>query len=652
MDKSTLTQKNYASVYNETTKPKKPKRRDKSDLGPDFVAPDGGWGWVICVAAGLNNFFMFPALQQYGLIYRARMSTLGFDAKETTIIVNVVMTLSSLVGIVNGAMFRRFTFRQVALAGTTLGFLGIFGSAFCVTFWQYIICLSLIYGVGLGLAMAAVSLAVNTYFKHSRRRATGFSWTITGLGPIIFPYVSTFLLDYYGSLGTILVYAGIAFNAVLCALTLQPVMRHVRKPEKPEPDSVDPKEQPELLEANGNLLSTGSDPWSDYECKYCQYQRRAKRGIFSSQYLFNDDDPDQPGYEITDPGTPMLARANDGWFGSKLSLASERRQVLLRQASVSVVASAATKLSRDNLDKLEEANEADRLQRQQESAVGLSKPNYFSRERGDLGRYASKASIYSKPGGEELLRCTCAEDKAVLEKSAAALRLQEQALQAAVEAEEVAKRKMKFRQKVAKFFDLDLLRNVTFVNLVIGMSIMMFGEMNFSVLTPFILDSYGYTNEQCSLVMSLLACMDISVRFLAPLFLEKVNLDNRVLFAFGIVCIAVGRVIVTMASSYNVIVAVFLLIGFGKGFRTIFSPLIIPSYVPLRRLPAASGLQLIFNTLFSFAMGPLLGVITNAYGYSATIHCINTLTAVALLMWIAESAIRRALGKPYSPPEQ
>lgn len=41
---------------------------------------------------------MFPALQQYGLIYRARMSTLGFDAKDTTIIVNVVMTLSSLVG--------------------------------------------------------------------------------------------------------------------------------------------------------------------------------------------------------------------------------------------------------------------------------------------------------------------------------------------------------------------------------------------------------------------------------------------------------------------------------------------------------------------------------------------------------------------------
>ncbi|XP_020805270.1 uncharacterized protein LOC110181750 isoform X1 [Drosophila serrata] len=650
MDKSNLTEKNRIHVYNDTTKPKKPKRRDKSDLGPNFVAPDGGWGWVVCLAAGLNNFFLFPALQQYGLIYRVRMHSLGFDAKQTTTIVNVVMAISSLVGIVNGAMFRRFTFRQVALTGTTLAFVGIFLSAFCTNFWQYIICLSAIYGIGLGLAMAATSLAVNTYFKLRRRRATGFSWTITGLGPIFFPQVSTFLLDYYGAQGSILIYAGIAMNAVLCALTLQPVLWHVKKPEKAalqvamegEPD----KDQPEqLMEANGNLLTPANDPWKDYECKYCQYQKRGKRGIFSSQYLFNVDDPERPGYEITEPGTPMLARANDGWFGSKLSLTSEHtggaryrtRQALMRQVS---------SRSRENLERLE----SPRDQEQQDQATAgapLYKPNYFNREREDMDRYASKTSVYSRPGQEELLRCTCAEDKALLQKTAEALQLEQMGDQdQEVMAEEEAKRRMTFFQKVSKFFDLDLLRDFTFVNLAVGMSIMMFGEMNFSVLTPFILNSFGYSDTQISLVMSLLACMDISVRFLAPLALEKVKLDNRVLFAFGILCIAVGRVVVSFTSSYEVMIGVFLLIGFGKGFRTIFSPLIIPSYVPLNRLPAASGLQLIFNTMFSFAMGPILGILTEAFGYAATIHTINALTCLALLLWLTESVVRRILGRP------
>lgn len=30
-------------------------RRNKCDLGPDFVAPDGRWGWVILAAAGCSN---------------------------------------------------------------------------------------------------------------------------------------------------------------------------------------------------------------------------------------------------------------------------------------------------------------------------------------------------------------------------------------------------------------------------------------------------------------------------------------------------------------------------------------------------------------------------------------------------------------------
>lgn len=30
-------------------------RRNKCDLGPDFIAPDGGWGWAILIAAGCSN---------------------------------------------------------------------------------------------------------------------------------------------------------------------------------------------------------------------------------------------------------------------------------------------------------------------------------------------------------------------------------------------------------------------------------------------------------------------------------------------------------------------------------------------------------------------------------------------------------------------
>ncbi|KAM7348643.1 outsiders isoform 1-T4 [Cochliomyia hominivorax] len=628
MEKSALTEQNNTVVYKQTTKPKK-KRRDKSDLGPDFVAPDGGWGWVVCLAAGFSNFSLFPALQQYGLIYRERMKSLGFDAKQTTTIVNVVMAISSLTGLVNGAMFRRFTFRQVAMVGSLLGFIGIFLSAFCVEFWQYVVCFSSIYGIGLGLCMAATALAVNTYFKNKRRKATGFSWTITGLGPIIFPHFSTILMAAYGAQGSILIYSAIALNAFLCSLTLQPVLWHVRKPEK----------EKIITETNGNTIQNtavtaiDTKDLPEFECKFCQYQRKGKRSIFSSQYLFNDDDPERPGYEITEPATPMLARANDGWYGSRMSLASEKlprfrpSKLLRRQHS--------------RIDGGEHGPE----DHNNDGEAGLFKPNYFNREKEDEDRYTSKLSIYSKPGADEF-HCTCAEEKALLQTLTEEEKKKEaEQLEAAIEEEERIKAKMTFLQKLIKFFDLDLLKDFTFVNLAMGMTIMMFGEMNFSVLTPFILNSFGYTDGQISLAMSLLGGMDISVRFLAPFALEKVKLDNRVLFAFGIIAISVGRLIVTLTDSFNVVVAVFVLIGFGKGFRTIFSPLIIPSYVPLNRLPAASGLQLIFNSIFSFAFGPILGIITDAFSYKVTIHFINCLTCLALSLWLGESLVRKMLNK-------
>lgn len=606
--------------------PKKPKRRDKSDLGPDFVAPDGGWGWVVCIGAGLSNLAMYPPLQQYGMIYRQRMFNLGFSAKETTTIANIMLSLASLIGIVNGAMFRRFSYRQVAIVGSILIFSGILLSAACTTFWQYVLCVSVIYGIGQGLNVSALSLAVNTYFKNRRRRAFGFMWTITGLGPIIFPHFTSLILIYYGGPGTILIYAAISLNAFLCALTLQPVSWHTSK----APTQSDAKLSEPVLEGivNTTTPSATIQLKMEPECKYCQYMKRSSPSVVATQFDFDDHDLAISNLEISEPDTPLMSRANDE-FGSRSLLNFSGEAIKL----------------------------ANKIQGQSSQKAPIAEAEKGNADSGDDDEVKENSSVQTNHTPNDNLpaefRCTCAEDRALLGdhnsaevKSAPITLVVNQAKIETFDPKlETHKHELSFKQKVVKFFDLDLLKDFTFVNLVMGMTVMMFAEINFSILVPFILDQYGYSNEQISTAMSMQGGMDICVRFLAPIALERVGkLSNQVLFAFGIIAISLGRLLITLTDSYRVTLALFVLIGFGRGFRTIFSSLIIPSYVPLKRLPAATGLQLVCNTLFTLAVGPILGVITDATSYTVTIHFLNLLTSLALLIWLLEYLVRRMLG--------
>lgn len=56
-------------------------------------------------------------------------------------------------------------------------------------------------------------------------------------------------------------------------------------------------------------------------------------------------------------------------------------------------------------------------------------------------------------------------------------------------------------------------------------------------------------------------------------------------------------------------------IGLNKGLRTVFMALVIPSYIQLDRLPAATGLQLLFAGIFYFVAGPLVGSVAQITYY-------------------------------------
>jgi len=80
-------------------------------------------------------------------MFRERLIDLGMTSSQVTAIINTNPAVSACTGLLNGPMFRRFTFRQVAMAGALLCFSGIVLTAFCETFAGYIFAYAVLYGI-------------------------------------------------------------------------------------------------------------------------------------------------------------------------------------------------------------------------------------------------------------------------------------------------------------------------------------------------------------------------------------------------------------------------------------------------------------------------------------------------------------------------
>lgn len=371
-------------------------------------------------------------------------------------------------------------------------------------------------------------------------------------------------------------------HAVSCSLLLQPVRWHTKK--KPKNNLI---EQPEI------------------ECRQCQSLKKKSHSLVSSQYLHNVDDYFATGYEIIDPGTPMLAKANDGWYssssakrslyGSKMSLASRKMSEI--DSFVNIVSSAApeTKLKRKTesrpKDKIEENPLEDCPSHKSPQDLKQHKPkhltvnsirsyktspttpttknppllrqisenkylkdnnsnrsmhennqsfrkraNTFNIEKEVLNVAKDKLERYVNDANARSIKCTCEEVRQAYNKEI------ELRKQTASENGDGAKNDFSLWQKIAIFFDLDLLKDFTYINIMVGVTIANFAELNFSVLTPFVLADYGFENSQIALCMSLLGITDISVRFFIPFIAGFIGWENRTFFLFGVLGMAAGRV--------------------------------------------------------------------------------------------------------------
>ncbi|KAI5634329.1 major facilitator superfamily domain-containing protein [Phthorimaea operculella] len=167
--------------------------------------------------------------------------------------------------------------------------------------------------------------------------------------------------------------------------------------------------------------------------------------------------------------------------------------------------------------------------------------------------------------------------------------------------------KQSFIRKFIALMDLDLLKDWSFLNLLLGLSLFWSGELQFRMLTPFFIRNMGYNTNDTAFCLSMTAITDILVRLILPPIFDRTAISKKMIFFVSSFFLAATRSVLAEQTEWIPLMIWLSICGFFRGMCLSNFTLTISEYCPLEKLPAAFGLHMVSKGVLVVLIGPLIG---------------------------------------------
>ncbi|CAG7818808.1 unnamed protein product [Allacma fusca] len=201
--------------------------------------PDGGWGWVVVLAAFLVNMIADGVTFSFGVFYVEFNSYFGESKSKTAWIGSLLASMPLLSGPIASSLADRFGCRRVTIAGSLLSTMGFVLSYYANSVEMLYLTFGVLTGFGLSLCYVAAVVIVAYYFEQRRSLATGLSVCGGGIGTLIFGPLTTKLISSYGWRGTTLIFAGAFLHLSVCGALMRDLEWTKKRVQKAHPPGVD-----------------------------------------------------------------------------------------------------------------------------------------------------------------------------------------------------------------------------------------------------------------------------------------------------------------------------------------------------------------------------------------------------------------------------
>ncbi|KAJ8972058.1 hypothetical protein NQ317_010927 [Molorchus minor] len=185
--------------------------------------PDGGWGWVVVVAALVASMIADGISFSFGLLFFEFLKEFNASSSETSWIGSLFMAVPLLTGPIMSSFVDKYGCRSMTILGGIIAAIGFIISHKVKSLGIMYLTFGVLSGLGLGLIYVTVVVSIAFWFDKKRTLAMGLSAAGTGIGTFVFSPITSLLLYEYNWRGTTLILAGILFNMCVCgALMIDP----------------------------------------------------------------------------------------------------------------------------------------------------------------------------------------------------------------------------------------------------------------------------------------------------------------------------------------------------------------------------------------------------------------------------------------------
>lgn len=556
------------------------------------VAPDGGWGWMATLGVSMVNLATRSIEPSFGLLFGDLLTSLDVNTTGAALIISGLDIMMNFSGLFVGPLLSNFSYRKVTIFGAILCAIGLASTYPAQSFTHIILTYSIINGIGVGLSTSAAFVALNHYFKKKRGQAVGLSMAGTALGMLVMPQLVKIVLELYDFRGSILLLSGVALNAVVGGMLLQPVKWHMKDEEidveLEELNTIKEDEEDTLPEIKTLLYN--SPRHTNIKKNFSE----ANMGTMGGRHL---------------AVRPSFPRITSNASIRDMEESRKRKKSVISSMSQMDFTGSNFAMLVDIADDHEEEYNSTRNLRRVNTHLGMTTMNRDSFGAKPTFKAGSVVDFVKSEPGLEM----AAEPK-----------------------------KLSFYERFIKLLDVQLLKDRSFLNLLFGLSIFYVAETNFKMITPFFLNNLGFSKSEVAYFLSITAVTDILARLIIPPICDKFNVSKRLVFTISIFFVGIFRSVVAEQVEWFGLVLWLSICGFFRGAALANFTLTVSEFCTIEKLPAAFGWHLIGKALFVIIFGPIIGAIRDYTGsFPYCIHFQSLCILMCCLAWIIEYAINR-----------